>query len=168
MGSASEDAGSGTHGAVERRGALALLLMTVGLVLSYGLLGIQGIAFLLPKRLKPRTRRLFAGHESSYPLGGVRTIYDLRGDTILVKRDAGGFRAFSSTCPHLGCHVHWVESEKHFLCPCHNGVFDPDGVAIAGPPADAHQRLAAVPLELDPQSGVVYLEVRDVARKRAT
>jgi len=62
MGSASEDAGSGTHGAVERRGALALLLMTVGLVLSYGLLGIQGIAFLLPKRLKPRTRRLFAGH----------------------------------------------------------------------------------------------------------
>ena len=150
----------------ERRGILALLLMGTGLALSYGLLLAQGAAFILPRRLLPRTRRLFAGHESAFPAGTVRTVYDLRGDAILVKRDPAGFRAFSSTCPHLGCHVHWVEAERHFLCPCHNGVFDPDGVAISGPPAEAHQRLAPVPLEVDAQSGVLYLEVRDVPGRR--
>jgi Rieske Fe-S protein len=157
--------GGPTAEGIDRRGAVALLLMAAGLVLSYGLLVAQGVAFLLPRRLRPRTRLLFAGHESSYPIGGVRTVHDLRGDTILVTRDADGFRAFSSVCPHLGCHVHWIEREKRFLCPCHNGVFDAEGVAISGPPADAQQRLATVPLEVDARSGVVYLEVRDAGRR---
>jgi Rieske Fe-S protein len=161
-----ESAPAPTARRVDRRGALAVVLMTIGLVLSYGLLLAQGVAFLLPRRLKPRTRLLFAGHESSYPIGGVRVVHDLRGATILVTRDATGFRAFSSICPHLGCHVHWIAQEKRFLCPCHNGVFNAEGVAISGPPAEAHQRLATVPLEVDARSGVVYLEVRDPARTR--
>ena len=47
------------------------------------------------------------------------------------------FEAYSSTCPHLGCRVHWESEEGNFFCPCHRGVFDERGVGVSGPPADA-------------------------------
>nr|MBC8425653.1 Rieske 2Fe-2S domain-containing protein [bacterium] len=61
---------------------------------------------------------------------------------------------------HLGCQVYWEEDNNRFFCPCHSGVFDPQGIAIAGPPADAGQRLAEVPLKVDQVAGVLYLEVQ--------
>ncbi len=149
-----------------RRGLLAQVLMAGGLLAAYGTLGVQGLMFLLPRRLRPRTRLLFAGQASEYELGSVRTVYDLEGNPILIKRSADGFAAFSSTCPHLGCRVRWEEGENRFFCPCHRGVFDPEGIATAGPPADAAQRLADIPLKVDERSGVVYLEVRDPGRRR--
>jgi hypothetical protein len=46
-------------------------------------------------------------------------------------------------------------------------VFDEEGRAISGPPADAGQSLYPAPLLVDEESGVVYLEVKDPGRKRA-
>jgi Rieske Fe-S protein len=92
---------------------------------------------------------------------------DLQGNEILIKRDAKQLRAFNSTCPHLGCRVHWESDRKRFFCPCHNGVFDEDGVAIEGPPAAAGQSLASLPLEVDSRSGVVYLEVKEIRKRLA-
>lgn len=145
-----------------RRQWLAKVLMGTGLALSYGTLAVQGLMFLLPRRLKPRTRNLYAGQKEQYSLGGVRSFYDLQGNQILVKRNAAGFEAFSSTCPHLGCRVHWEKENQRFYCPCHRGVFNAEGVAISGPPADAGQSLIRVPLNVDESGGVVYIEVRDV------
>jgi menaquinol-cytochrome c reductase iron-sulfur subunit len=40
-------------------------------------------------------------------------------------------RAWSATCPHLGC---GVESDgKSFLCPCHGSAFDLAGEVRGGP-----------------------------------
>ena len=139
--------------------------MGAGLILSYGLLGIEGLLYILPKDLKAKTRRLFAGRVSQYLPGSVQTFTDLQGSPVMVKRDARGFRAFSSVCPHLGCKVHWEADNERFFCPCHNGVFDADGEPVSGPPADAGQRLAEVPVTVDEDSGVVYLEVKDRKRK---
>ncbi len=150
-----------------RRDLLAAVLMGGGLVLAYGTLALQGLLFLLPKRLRPKTRLIYAGRIDQFAVGGVRTIYDLDGNAILVKRGETGFEAFSSVCPHLGCRVHWEAEERTFFCPCHRGVFDADGVAVSGPPADAGQRLAQVTLEVDDRSGVIYLEVRDRGRRSA-
>lgn len=150
-----------------RRDLLAAVLMGGGLVLAYGTLALQGLLFLLPKRLRPKTRLIYAGRIDQFAVGGVRTIYDLDGNAILVKRGETGFEAFSSVCPHLGCRVHWEAEEKAFFCPCHRGVFDSDGVAVSGPPADAGQRLTQVTLEVDDRSGVIYLEVRDRGRRSA-
>jgi cytochrome b6-f complex iron-sulfur subunit len=147
-----------------RRSVLALGLMSLGLALSYGLLAAEGLLFLVPKRLKPRVRWLFAGRLDRYEPGRVQSIYDLQGNEILVKRNAKGLEAFSSICPHLGCRVHWVEDKREFLCPCHNGVFNTEGVAISGPPADAGQSLARVPLKVDETTDVVYIGVRDVKK----
>ena len=154
-------------GHLTRRDWLALLLMGVGLAVSYGTLALQGIMFLLPRRVRPRTRRLFAGQVAQYKVGSVQSFFDLQGNEILVRRSDLGLQAFSSTCPHLGCRVHWEAEKQRFFCPCHNGVFNADGVAISGPPAAAGQSLSRIPLEMDERTGVVYLEVKDFKRKGA-
>lgn len=150
-----------------RRDLLALIAMSAGLFLSYGLFAVQGLLFLVPSRLAPRTRRLFAGQIDQFEVGSLKSVLDLQGNEILIKRDPKGLSAFNSTCPHLGCRVHWESDRKRFFCPCHNGVFNENGVATEGPPAAAGQNLAKLPLEVDPKSGVVYLEVKDIRKKLA-
>jgi len=68
---------------------------------------------------------------------------------------ADDFLALSSVCPHLGCRVHWEPHNDRFFCPCHNGVFDPQGTATAGPPADENQKLPEYPLKID--GGLLYI-----------
>ena len=149
-----------------RRDWLAKILMGVGLLLGYGTLALQGLLFILPRRLRPRTRRLFAGQVDHYKVGSVQNFQDLQGNEILVKRNEAGFEAFSSTCPHLGCRVQWLPEKQTFFCPCHRGVFDATGKGISGPPADGNQQLFRVPLTVDESSGVVYIEVKDVKGRK--
>jgi Rieske Fe-S protein len=52
---------------------------------------------------------------------------------FLVKTDAGA-RALSSTCTHLGCRVSYDATTMRLRCPCHGGVFTPDGQVVGGPP----------------------------------
>ena len=61
---------------------------------------------------------------------------------FLVKSDAG-VRAMSSTCTHLGCRVSYDASTKRLRCPCHGGVFTPDGSVVAGPPPRPLTELSA-------------------------
>ena len=143
-----------------RRDFIGSVLMWGGLIVAYGVLGIEGLLFLLPKQLQP-TRRLFAGNIDNYELDTVQTFFDLQGSEIMVKRGESGLRAFSTVCPHLGCRVHWEADNKEFFCPCHRGIFDENGAPVSGPPKDANQHLIEVPLVVDDDSGVVYLEVRD-------
>ncbi|MGH2851746.1 MAG: ubiquinol-cytochrome c reductase iron-sulfur subunit [Solirubrobacteraceae bacterium] len=42
--------------------------------------------------------------------------------------------AITSRCAHLGCPVRWVPAAERFICPCHGGVYDLQGVRVAGPP----------------------------------
>jgi menaquinol-cytochrome c reductase iron-sulfur subunit len=52
-----------------------------------------------------------------------------------LRRDGeNAFTAFSIHCTHMGCPVRWVAESKLFMCPCHGGVFYPDGSVAAGPP----------------------------------
>ncbi|MCP4568788.1 MAG: ubiquinol-cytochrome c reductase iron-sulfur subunit [FCB group bacterium] len=145
-----------------RREWMAAVFSGVALTAGYGVLAGEGLLFLLPEGGAPKTRKIFAGQISKYRLGAVQTFYDLQGNQIMVRRSESGFEAFSSTCPHLGCKVNWEEENNRFFCPCHRGIFDADGLGIAGPPGDAGQRLATVPVEVDEAGGVVYLEVKDV------
>jgi Rieske Fe-S protein len=75
--------------------------------------------------------------------------------------DESDFVALSSVCPHLGCQVHWEGQNNRFFCPCHNGAFDPQGNAIAGPPKEAHQALARYPLKVE--NGLLFIQVKTQA-----
>ena len=84
------------------------------------------------------------------------------GAKIVIARQADNgtaddFVALSRVCPHLGCQVHWQQHNNRFFCPCHNGVFDPQGKAISGPPADAGQSLVKYPLKVD--GNLLFIEV---------
>ena len=84
------------------------------------------------------------------------------GASIVVARQGDGetaedFIALSSTCPHLGCQVHWEALNERFFCPCHNGAFDANGQPTEGPPAAANQQLQRFPLKVD--SGLLFIEV---------
>jgi Rieske Fe-S protein len=53
--------------------------------------------------------------------------------------------------------VHWEAQNDRFFCPCHNGAFDRQGNATAGPPAAAGQALLRFPLRLE--NGLLFIEV---------
>ena len=75
------------------------------------------------------------------------------------------FLALSSVCPHLGCRVHWESNHNRFFCPCHNGAFNAQGVAISGPPAAEGQSLPQYALQI--VDGALYIEmpITSVGRK---
>ncbi|GAC1491200.1 MAG: menaquinol-cytochrome c reductase iron-sulfur subunit [Candidatus Limnocylindrales bacterium] len=53
------------------------------------------------------------------------------------RRSADGdtmFQVFNVNCTHLGCPIDWRSEAKIFLCPCHGGVYYPDGRVAGGPP----------------------------------
>lgn len=149
---------AGQEERTSRRELLAKVAMGGGVAAAYGLLAVEGLLFLVPRRTAPPTRPIFIGRLADFPPGEVKTVHDLEGRAILIRRTPEGLQAFSSVCPHLGCQVHWEEDEERFFCPCHRGLFDAEGVAYGGPPGDAGQELARVPLRVD--GGVVYMEVR--------
>jgi nitrite reductase/ring-hydroxylating ferredoxin subunit len=144
--------------ALRRRSFLARLLAGAGLAASYGLLGVYALGYLFPPPARRRAQRLFIGRISDFAPGTARPFVDQRGRALLIVAGEGGVRAFETRCPHLGCQVHWEAKEQRFFCPCHNGVFDRDGVATAGPPAAAGQSLARATLAVDPASGTIFLE----------
>ena len=142
-----------------RRTFLARLFAGIGLAASYGLLGAYAVAYLFPPRPRRQVPRLFLGRRADFRAGSARPFVDQKGRTLLIlAADETGLDAFDTRCPHLGCKVHWEPEKQRFLCPCHNGVFDRGGTAIAGPPFEAGQSLTRVPLEVDAASGTVLLE----------
>src|ERR1700692_192392 len=52
----------------------------------------------------------------------------------VTKEENGQLGVLSSICPHLGCSVAWQADKSVFLCPCHGGLFAPDGKRLGGPP----------------------------------
>ena len=148
----------------QRRGFLGDLsraAMTVGLVGGYGGLALVAGRYLYPARPADRIWQ-FVATVDSMAVGDARLFRAPSGESINVVRqaangDAGDFIALSSTCPHLGCQVHWEPQNDRYFCPCHNGTFDPSGTATGGPPADAGQDLPRYPLRLEGAS--LFIEV---------
>lgn len=65
------------------------------------------------------------------------------GEPTIVISYGGELRAFTAVCTHLGCLVKWEVGKSEFLCPCHAGRFDAQGVNIAGPPPKPLKRYRA-------------------------
>jgi Rieske Fe-S protein len=150
--------------AADRRGFLARasqVAMGTGLAASYGMLAFMAGRYLYPSRPQPMTW-VFVTETARLPVGGVLRYQTPAGQTVTITRRAEqgaaeDFLALSSTCPHLGCQVHWEPQNARFFCPCHNGAFDPTGKATAGPPADAGQSLPLYPLKVE--NGLLFIQV---------
>lgn len=137
------------------------LAMTGGLVAGYGSLGYIAGRYLWPA--KPEEQAwVFVTDLKSMKVGDSMNYRTPTGVPVSVTRkgeqgDEKDFVALSSTCPHLGCRVHWEAQNDRYFCPCHNGVFDANGVGTGGPPAEAKQNLAHYPLKV--MKGLLYIQV---------
>lgn len=145
--------------------------MIAGVVAGYGLGAWHFFRYLVPLRRKVRTREMFVGTLDGLPVGSSLTVRDPRGAEIAVARvaerpddPAAGFRALSGKCPHLGCRVFWEPANDRFFCPCHNGVFDPNGVAIEGPPAKENKNLSSYEVRVTPHNGAVFVLVPEATQ----
>lgn len=117
--------------------------------------------FLYPAKPAARAWQ-FVAEVDAIHTGGSRLYQTPAGMTVTVTRQGEGrtaadFLALSSTCPHLGCSVHWEGHNNRFFCPCHNGVFDPAGKPVSGPPADANQPLPSFPLKVE--GNLLFIQV---------
>jgi Rieske Fe-S protein len=57
-----------------------------------------------------------------------------RVQVYVVNQGNGEFTVFDVRCTHLGCPVVWEQDPQRYVSPCHNGLFDPAGLVIGGPP----------------------------------
>lgn len=167
---------SGT--AVSRRDALGTftsLAMVGGLAAGYGTFFALAGRFLYPTRREPVW--WFVANAGQIPPGESIAFVAPSGLPVVIKRTAGAnepgaepsvesFVALSSTCPHLGCRVHWESAQTRFFCPCHNGSFDPEGRPTGGPPLAADQHLPRYRLRIE--SGLLYIEMPEAPLGRSS
>lgn len=144
---------------------MSKVAMAAGLAGGYGGFALVAGRYLYPSGPRPTVRQ-FVSRADSLRIGDSLLYRAPSGESIHVTRQgvqatARDFVALSSTCPHLGCRVHWEARNNRYFCPCHNGVFDPSGVATGGPPAEAGQSLPRYPLAV--RDGLIFIEVPAVA-----
>ncbi|MCA9236970.1 MAG: ubiquinol-cytochrome c reductase iron-sulfur subunit [Planctomycetales bacterium] len=155
-----------------RRSLLASALMAGGLAGGYGtFFAMAGRYFYRPGT---NDAWLFVTSADSVPPGqsipfespsGLRVTVTREADADVTKPStAEQFLALSSVCPHLGCQVHWEPHNNRYFCPCHNGVFDPSGKAIEGPPAADGQNLFQYPLKIETGSLYIAMPFRAVGQ----
>lgn len=155
--------GSGSEGQ-NRRGFLSrvsLIGMFSGLLGGYGMFAYIAGRFLYPAN-PPAKAWMFVTEVPRMQAGDSLAYQAPSGEKIVVtrQRQTGAvedFLALSSTCPHLGCQVHWQAQHNRYFCPCHNGVFDPTGKGISGPPGEAGQSLPQFPLRIT--QNLLFIEV---------
>lgn len=149
-----------------RRRFLSLAVMVTALTAAYGVFTGILFKFLYPERKSTPTSRMFVTFTDQIEVGKSHAFYTPKGEQVILTNtgqlQAGKghpFIAFSSRCPHLGCKVHYNGEKQRFLCPCHQGEFDQEGVALSGPPAKANQRLSRFEVETEGNSLYVQVEV---------
>jgi cytochrome b6-f complex iron-sulfur subunit len=111
------------------------------ILLGAGLLGWLGsvlypiFSYLRPPSVpKANVNSIKAGPVSEFPPNSGQIVKFGRKPVIVIRTEAGDFRAFSAVCTHLDCIVQYRKDLKQIWCACHNGHYDLRGVNIAGPP----------------------------------
>ncbi|MCA9231252.1 MAG: ubiquinol-cytochrome c reductase iron-sulfur subunit [Planctomycetales bacterium] len=169
-----------SHGADTDAGRRSFLSTSATLVMGGGLVGGYGTFFAMAGQYffpsGANRQWIFVSDADSIAPGesmpfqspdGVAVMITRRSEELAEKAEDGteaklpptvdSFLALSSVCPHLGCRVHWEGNNNRFFCPCHNGVFDANGVATGGPPAAEGQNLPHYTLQII--DGALYIEM---------
>lgn len=73
---------------------------------------------------------------SELPIGAYKLFpYPEHQPCILIRLTESEYVAYSQSCTHLMCPVHFNKESQQLVCPCHQGFFDAKtGKVLAGPP----------------------------------
>jgi cytochrome b6-f complex iron-sulfur subunit len=102
--------------------------------------------------------------KESIPPAGAAPLKHLSGKFWLM-HNADGALALYWKCPHLGCTVPWEEGEGQFHCPCHQSIYDRNGVLISGP---APRPMDLMALRQDELGNVIVDTGQIIVRDRYT
>jgi nitrite reductase/ring-hydroxylating ferredoxin subunit len=75
---------------------------------------------------------------------GKRLVLQYAGEPVELRRGESGAVARALVCTHYGCTVAWRDEAGAYVCPCHAGRFDADGVPVMGPPQRPLRTVPAV------------------------
>jgi cytochrome b6-f complex iron-sulfur subunit len=79
--------------------------------------------------------RVLVGAVTDFPVNTGKVVPVGNKPVIIGNTEAGGIKAFSAICTHLGCVTYWHEERRVIQSPCHDGRFSPvNGIVISGPP----------------------------------
>ena len=94
------------------------------------------IAYLLPVKSQTSVGGpVDVGKVESFGAGTGAVVSVNAKPVLVVNTTAGGLKAFSAICTHLGCVVSWDDKKNIIHCPCHDGFFNPStGEVVSGPP----------------------------------
>lgn len=133
-------------GAISRRSFLNITWKA--LLAATGLLALGDLLRFWDYQDTPASPTEFdLGAADQYALGSWTPILTVQ--AILI-HDQGGFIAFSTACPHLGCTLE-ITSHK-FVCPCHRSHFDSTGKVMKGP---ATHNMTALRVEQAPGGNLI-------------
>jgi cytochrome b6-f complex iron-sulfur subunit len=138
---------------ISRRGFLTTLL---GLAGALGLAGLAApmIRYAYPvAQAEVQPKQEVAPKAELTPLGEAVEFDYLEAPAALILLEDGTPKAYYLACTHFGCIVSWRVEEKDFYCPCHAGVFAPDGTVTSGPPPRP-----LVELKVVEENGLLYVE----------
>ena len=78
---------------------------------------------------------IMVGAVADFTVGTGKVVSVNDKPVIVVNTSAGGIKAFSAICTHLGCVVNWDAKRNVIHSPCHDGLFNPvTGAVVGGPP----------------------------------
>ncbi len=115
---------------------------TIQLLLGFSVLAtVGGIVGPIAAYLTPSGSTTSAGEPvdvgpvTDFPVGSGKVVSVDNQPVIIVNSKAGGMKAFSAICTHLGCIVAWDQRKSVIHCPCHDGIFNATtGAVVSGPP----------------------------------
>jgi len=116
-----------------RREFLKSLPLFGALIGAFGVFARNFLLYLFPAVKEKKYHKYLVCKVDELDIGKAKKI-DIGGKPVYVVRLEDGYRVFSGICTHLGCIIRWEDRNKRFLCPCHKGVFAPDGSVVSGPP----------------------------------
>lgn len=119
-----------------RRGFLRWLLSFSIVSTAAGMIA-PIIDYLLPPARKASAYGgpTIVGTVEDFPAGTGKIVSVDDKPVVVVNTKAGGIKAFSAICTHLGCIVYWHPEKNVIHSPCHDGLFNPvTGAVVSGPP----------------------------------
>jgi Rieske Fe-S protein len=132
---------------LSRRSFLATATFAIGGLISV-ILALPAVAYLIGPSLQ-RTKSenwVRIGSTAKVEIGTptlFKTVVENQAGWIVSEEEISAYvitengrdySALSNICTHLGCRVRWIPESKQFFCPCHNGIFNSQGLVVSGPP----------------------------------
>lgn len=102
-----------------------------------------GTSWLMGRRAQKHsqsvTKEVFVANTDEIKIGGYKLFrYPTPNDpAILVRLEEDQFAAYSQSCTHLSCPVHFQAATREMFCPCHDGHFSAENAACWPVPRSA-------------------------------